>query len=112
MIDFSIIGRRIKAERKRRGLTQQDMAEILNISVPYMSRIETGKATLNLVRLSEISEILDIDIGVLLTGSSNASGNYLIPELSDLLADRTSEELSLAYRILREIFKQDQEEDS
>ncbi len=105
MIDFTVIGNRIQKARKKKNYTQQDMADFLGVSVPYVSKIETGKAVINLTRLSEISTFLEIDIGSLVSGSNKGSRNYLIPELSDLLSECTSEEMDLAYRLLREVFR-------
>ncbi len=106
MIDFTVIGNRIQRARKKKKYTQQDMADFLGVSVPYISKIETGKAVINLTRLSEISTFLDVDIGVLVSGSNKNSQNYLIPELSDIFSSCSSEEMDLAIRILREVFRE------
>ena len=59
-IDYNIIGERLKKARLTKGLTQENLAESLNISIAYLSRIETGTTKLNLKRLSEICKLLDV----------------------------------------------------
>lgn len=39
------IGQRIRASRKAMGLTQAETAELLNLSVNYVSDLENGKKT-------------------------------------------------------------------
>lgn len=50
VIDYKIIGKRIKAERAKHKFTQEEMAEKLNTSVAFYSRIETGRSHVNLTR--------------------------------------------------------------
>lgn len=85
-------------------MTQDQLAEKLDISTAYMSQIETGKATVNLNRLAQIAFLLQTDIGYFLTGTT-ASDHYLIEEFNSILSDRTPEELNLAYRVLKELLK-------
>lgn len=42
-IDYTAIGKRVKKFRKSRRLSQEQLAELLDISVPHMSNIENGK---------------------------------------------------------------------
>ena len=42
-IDYLAIGKRIKAYRKERKMSQEELAEEIDISVPHMCNIENGK---------------------------------------------------------------------
>ena len=57
-LDYTIMGERIKIARIKNNLTQEKLAEKLEISGPYLSRIECGDAHLNLRRLNQICSIL------------------------------------------------------
>ena len=103
-VDYTLLGKRIKEARKKANLTQDQLAEKLDISTAYMSQLETGKAAVNLNRLAQIAFLLQTDISYFLSGVT-ASNQYLIEEFNSLLADRTSEELNLAYRVLNELLK-------
>lgn len=64
------IGKRIRAARKSRGMTQEKLAELMKISVAYYGRLERGEKTINLERLTEISQLLNVPIGQLLEDAS------------------------------------------
>lgn len=53
-LNYSIIGMRLKQARIDKKLTQEDLAEKLDVSVTYISRVERGTTQINLKRLSEI----------------------------------------------------------
>ena len=105
-VDYVLIGSRIKEARKNAKLTQDQLAEKLGISVAYMSQIETGKATINLNRLAQLSVLLQTEISYFLTGTTTGANNYLTEEFNTLLSQCTPEQMNLAYRITREIMKQ------
>jgi HTH-type transcriptional regulator/antitoxin HipB len=46
----TIIGLAIKAERKKRNLTQTQLAELSNTIINFVSRVEYGKKLLKLAR--------------------------------------------------------------
>ena len=98
-IDYNIIGERLKRARLSKGLTQETLAESLNISIAYLSRIETGTTKINLKRLSEICKLLDISESEILSGVSEDSKNYLNDDLGNLLKNCSPEKQRLIYKI-------------
>ena len=60
------LGERIRKARIIRGLSQQNMADDLELSVASYSNIERGITDINVSRLIEISHILKIDVSELL----------------------------------------------
>ena len=62
-LDFAVIGGRIKKARLDKKMTQEDLAEQLEVSVAFLSRIERGLSHVNLKRLSQICSILGITEG-------------------------------------------------
>ncbi len=52
----------IKVWREYRGLTQQQLADKVKISKPYLSQIETGKRTGTTEILSTIAKALDVSL--------------------------------------------------
>ena len=67
-IDYSVIGRRIKQGRIAAGLTQEQTAEAADITAIYLSKIENGRVEPTLNTLGEICAVLNLDIGVVLSG--------------------------------------------
>lgn len=100
-IDFNIIGKRLKEARKEKGLTQEQLVEKMDVSIAYLSKVETGKIHINLERLSQICEILGVSEGKILNGTSNSSDVYLNPEFNAMLKKCSVKQLKLAYKILR-----------
>ena len=47
-LDFAIIGQRLKKARLDKKMTQEDLAEQLDVSVAFLSRIERGLSHVNL----------------------------------------------------------------
>lgn len=107
-LDYSIIGERIRNSRLEKKLTQEKLAEYLNVSVAFVSRIERGSAQVNLKRLSQICALLDIDEGSILNGTSSDSKNYLSEEFSALLKGTSTETQRLIYDIAKVIIKDSQ----
>jgi DNA-binding XRE family transcriptional regulator len=52
----------IKVWREYRGLTQQQLADMVGMSKPYLSQLETGKRTGTTEVLSTIAEALDVSL--------------------------------------------------
>lgn len=103
-IDFSVIGKRLKEARREKGLTQEQLAEKMGVSIAYLSKVETGKIHINLERLSQICEFLNVSEGKILNGTSNSSEIYLNCEFNALLRKCSPKQLKLAYKILRFYF--------
>ena len=62
----SIVGKRIKSLRSLRNITQQKLAEKLNISKREVQYIEAGKRSLSVWRLFEIASVLKFEAWQLL----------------------------------------------
>ena len=80
-IDYKLIGERIKRTRKSKGITQEVMAEKLNVSIGYVSQVERGVTKISLDLLAAISSILDCDIAGFISESAVNSSEYLESEI-------------------------------
>lgn len=61
-------GKRVAEVRKSRGVTQQELAESVNMSVVAIAYIETGKRWARLGTLSKIAKSLKVDVADLFKG--------------------------------------------
>ena len=68
-MDTTQIGNRIKLCRKQRNLTQEDLAEKIDVSSHYIYEIERGTKTMSLPILIKVSETLSISTDYILFGS-------------------------------------------
>lgn len=101
--DYYIIGERLKEARIKKHMTQEDIAEKLDVSVAFISRIERGNSHINLRRLDEICSLLDISEGYILNGTSENSKEYLNEDFRKLLEQATPEQQKLIYNIAKTI---------
>jgi len=66
MLDKEKVGKRIAYYRKERGLTQKDLAGLLNISYQAVSKWEAGNSFPTVEMLYEIAKILNVTVDLLL----------------------------------------------
>lgn len=60
------LGQKFKILRQRRNLNQKHMAELLEVSIPAYSKLETGITDPNFSRIQQIAKVHEIDIRQLL----------------------------------------------
>lgn len=105
-LDYSIIGERLKKARIAKKLTQEQLAEKIDVSVAFLSRVERGNVKINLSRITQICDILDVSISNILTGTASNSKDYLTEDFSNLLKDCPPEKVKLIYDIAKVIINQ------
>lgn len=70
------IGKRIKALRQQKSWLQGDVAEMLSISIPAFSKIESDITDINMSRLKQIADIFEIEVIELLSGNATPTKEY------------------------------------
>ncbi|MBO6148018.1 MAG: helix-turn-helix transcriptional regulator [Lachnospiraceae bacterium] len=70
-LDFVRIGRRIRERRRSQGLTQEYVAEKLDINPSHISNIECGRANPSLTCLVRIAEVLRCKVDIFLEAEYN-----------------------------------------
>jgi len=102
-LNYGIIGMRLKQARMDKKITQKKLAEVLDVSVAYISRVERGSTTINLKRLSELCNLLGVSEGEILNGASSDSESYLSSAFSDLLKSCPADKIDLIYNVAKVI---------
>ena len=110
-IDYSVIGSRIKQARLAKNMTQEDLADKIDISVAFLSRVERGNSHINLKRLNQLCGLLDVSEGYLINGASSSSENYLDKEFTDLIKSVSPEKQKLIYNVAKTIAETDMNEE-
>jgi DNA-binding XRE family transcriptional regulator len=59
---YLLIGKRVKYLRRLRNLTQSELAEKADLSVNYISQIETGVASPTIKTLLVVAQALDVEL--------------------------------------------------
>ncbi len=70
------IGNRIREYRERKNLSQENMAEELNMSINGYGKIERNEVDINIERLCQIAKTLDVAPEDLLKTDSISINNY------------------------------------
>ena len=81
-LNYKIIGSRIKIRRKMKDVTQEQMAEDLNLSVGFISQLERGICKVSLDTLANITEYLDCTFSVFFECYNQSKLNALYSSLS------------------------------
>lgn len=68
-INYKALGKRIKLARIEKDLTQEKLAEMVNLSPTHMSNIESGTANVSLPSLVNIANALSLSLDDLLSDS-------------------------------------------
>ena len=72
MVDLVEIGKRIQGRRKQMGLTQEQLADKMDVSIQMVSNLERGNKSIRIENLIKLSEILNISTDYILTGKETA----------------------------------------
>lgn len=63
------IGARISAKRREKGITQEQLAEIMDVSIQMISNLEGGKKAIRPENLVKLCSALDISADYILRGA-------------------------------------------
>lgn len=80
-----IIGRRIQEIRKQKGLTQEQLAERVNISPHYLSALERGVYNIKLDLLVDILNVLNCSADEVFQDVVDSSSKIKASQLSEKL---------------------------
>lgn len=95
------IGRRIKAAREKKRLTQEQLAEYVDLSPMHVSVIERGVKLPKLETLINIANVLDVSADVLLQDVVNNQIKLCASEASELVSQLPREDQKRVLAALR-----------
>ena len=103
-IDYAEVGSRIKHRRKELGMSQERLAELIDVSVPHMSNIENGKTRFSLQVLVDLTNALKTTPDVLLLQEADCREKtrcLILREIDCVLADCTPAQMTLIEEVVR-----------
>lgn len=86
--ELSQIGARIQKRRRQQQLTQEQLADRMNVSIQMISNLERGNKAIRIDNLIHLCQILDISTDFILTGKEEKSGILPLTERIALLPER------------------------
>ena len=102
-MDYNVLGNNIRFTRKSLKITQERLAELIDISPVFMSQIETGSRKPSLETVYRLSRALGKSIDLLLGGAMNEEPAANMKELSLILHNRTKSEVNFITAVVGEI---------
>lgn len=100
-MDYKQIGNQIRKFRKQKGLSQEELAEKVNISTTHMSHIETGNTKLSLPVLVDLAAALQVGTDVLLFSGEDFSDDRLTRDVSAIFSQCDRKKAGVLLDILR-----------
>lgn len=98
------MGMRIKQCRKAKKLTQEQLAEYVDISPHYLYEIERGTKAVSLPILADIAVTLQTSLDYLILGTNPNQVEYsYTDELQELLIDLNVTQRKNLYRMLKAV---------
>ncbi len=104
MDNKKLIGKRIKELRKHKGLTQEQLSELINIEPGSLSGIESGRFYPSLHNLDKMSSILGVELVEFFKFSTVDVPQNIDEELEDIIKNLNSQNKVLIYKILKAAF--------
>ena len=99
------IGRQIRLIRKINKITQEQLAEMIDVSVPYISKIENGKTTASADIIVRLTQALHTSADTILCLEKEDGKTNYADVFSKLIKHCTAEEANQILEIIRIIIK-------
>ena len=74
---LNILGQRIRKQRKKRLLTQSDLAQKSGVSLRFVAQLESGKGNVSVQKLADICLVLDISLSNIFKGIGTGHAKIL-----------------------------------
>lgn len=103
-MNYELLGSRLKQERLKMNLTQEKLAEKVEVSHAYIGQIERGERSLTLDTLVRLANCLGVTVDYLLSDELEKNGHYYTDKVKQLMQERSSDEQQLIYEILDLMF--------
>lgn len=110
-MDYTFLGKRIREERLRLNLTQEHLAEEINISTAYLSQIERGERHITLDKLIPLAERLGVSVDFLLSDYIHPDDDTSLALIHQLLDGRSAQDKARAVNMLKLLFPRSEEEE-
>ena len=96
-MNYKEIGTRIRKYRKLKNISQEELAEKIDISTTHMSHIETGSTKLSLQVLVDIAQILEVSTDALIFDKTS---KLKIQKIETILSDCNENEIAFITKIV------------
>ena len=100
MLNTVMIGERIRSQRKKKHITQAELAEKIHCSTSYISHLENGTKCMSFETFALLINALDISADELICESLSRSTESCNRVINSVLADSSPYEAAILYDLL------------
>lgn len=100
ILNYKTIGKNVRSARRSKDITQEQLANMLDITPTYISAIENGNSKPSLSTISMIASKLDTTIDRLLGNNQPSYIEKYDIEAKEILADCTEDERKFLLSLL------------
>ena len=93
-------GKRVKELRKSKGITQEQIAELINLEPPNVSKMENGMHFPQPEKIEKIAKALDVEISELFDFNHIQKKENLIKFILDTLENFDNKKIELVYKFV------------
>ena len=105
MDNLHLFGKRIKELRKSKGITQEKLAEIIELDAKQIGNIETGAGFTTMQTLEKLAGYFQVEIYDLFKFSHQENRQELIKNLIDQIKNANDNDLKTISKIINSILK-------
>lgn len=99
-----LLGLKIKEFRKQKKLTQEQLAEILDLDIGYISKLEVGRNFPTIGTLEKIAETLDVELYELFQYTDTKDKDFRA-EIIKIYDKLSKEKQFTLYRVAKGLYK-------
>lgn len=104
-MDLRQLGRRIRALRTKKGLSQEKLAERAGLNGKYIGEVERGTANISIQNIDKLAHVLGVPLLELLALEHELTRERIVGEIHQMLDEGTEEQLKTVYRILSSVIR-------
>ena len=93
----------LKKIRKQRGLTQEELAELVNVAPRHISFIETGKSFPSSDLLERLSKVLNTCYSAFFEYEENVPREEIIKQINEIAERLDDKKLKYIYKMISEL---------
>ncbi|GGA49235.1 helix-turn-helix domain-containing protein [Paenibacillus physcomitrellae] len=103
-MDYTKLGKRLREERLKLNLTQEKLAEKVEVSEAYIGQIERGERSLSLDTLIKLVNQFGVTVDFLLQDSVSSNNEQFFEALKQIVNNRSIQEKQMALDMLKVLF--------
>lgn len=98
-------GKQLKEIRKSKKLTQEQLAELVNVDTKHISFLETGRNFPSADLLEKLKNVFDIEYSDLFDFKNSKDKQNEISRINNLLNNMTLKQINFVYKLVLEYSK-------